>query len=83
MRVVQQRQGSSRRPILLTDNVCHLRLTANIIVGRDEELALVDGLLARGREQGTALLLYGEPGVGKSTLAAIAVASARARTQRC
>ena len=60
----------------MTDNVCHLSLTANTIVGRDEELALVDALLARGREQGTALLLHGEPGVGKSTLAAIAVGRA-------
>ena len=62
----------------MTDNVCHLSLTANTIVGRDEELALVDALLARGREQGTALLLHGDPGVGKSTIAAVAVARARA-----
>ena len=35
-------------------------------------------MLARGREQGSALLLHGEPGVGKSTLAAVAVGRARA-----
>ena len=48
------------------------------LVGREEELALVDALLARGREQGDALLLYGEPGVGKSTIASAAVGRAQA-----
>jgi DNA-binding NarL/FixJ family response regulator len=48
------------------------------LVGRDEELALVDALLARGRAQGDALLLYGEPGVGKSTIASEAVTRAQA-----
>src|SRR6478735_7227796 len=49
-----------------------------MLVGRDEELALVDALLALGREQGDTLLLHGDPGVGKSALAAVAVARARA-----
>lgn len=47
------------------------------LVGRDDELALIDGMLARGREQGEALLLHGDPGIGKSTLAAVAVRRAR------
>ena len=46
------------------------------LVGRDDELALVDALLTRGREQGDVLLLHGDPGVGKSALAAVAVARA-------
>jgi len=47
------------------------------LVGRDDELALLDGLLreaARGR--GCAVLIEGEPGIGKSTLARAAVAAA-------
>ena len=47
------------------------------LVGRDSELALLDGLLreaARGR--GGAVLIEGEPGIGKSALVRAAVASA-------
>lgn len=47
------------------------------LVGRDEELALVAGLVDRGRERGDALLLHGDPGIGKSALAAVAVERAR------
>jgi DNA-binding CsgD family transcriptional regulator/tetratricopeptide (TPR) repeat protein len=46
------------------------------LVGRDGELALLDGLLreaARGR--GAAVLIEGEPGIGKSTLVRAAVAA--------
>lgn len=50
---------------------------APTLVGRDEELTLIDGLLTRGRERGGALLLHGDPGIGKSALAAAAVRSAR------
>lgn len=45
------------------------------LVGREDELSLIDALLARG---GEALLLHGDPGIGKSTLAAAATAKARA-----
>jgi len=51
---------------------------AAALVGRDDELALLDGLLreaARGR--GCAVLVEGEPGIGKSTLVHAAVAAAR------
>lgn len=51
---------------------------ATALVGRDEELALLDGLLreaARGR--GAAVLIEGEPGIGKSALAHAAAARAR------
>ena len=47
------------------------------LVGRDNELALLDGLLreaARGR--GAAVLIDGEPGIGKSMLVHAAVAAA-------
>jgi DNA-binding CsgD family transcriptional regulator/tetratricopeptide (TPR) repeat protein len=50
---------------------------AAALVGRDDELGLLDGLFreaARGR--GCAVLVEGEPGIGKSTLAHAAVAAA-------
>jgi predicted ATPase len=50
---------------------------AAVLVGRDNELALLDGLLreaARGR--GTAVLIEGEPGIGKSALVHAAVSAA-------
>src|SRR5687767_5684633 len=43
------------------------------LVGREDELALVDALLAN---PGEALLLHGDPGVGKSAIAAAAVSRA-------
>ncbi|HEY7265544.1 MAG TPA: AAA family ATPase [Trebonia sp.] len=51
---------------------------ASALVGRDHELALLDGLLreaARGR--GDAVLIEGEPGIGKSALTRAAVAITR------
>ena len=50
---------------------------AAVLVGRDNELALLDGLLreaARGR--GAAVLIEGEPGIGKSALVHAAVSAA-------
>jgi DNA-binding CsgD family transcriptional regulator len=50
---------------------------AAVLVGRDDELALLDGLLreaAKGR--GAAVLIEGEPGIGKSALVRAAVAAA-------
>jgi DNA-binding CsgD family transcriptional regulator/tetratricopeptide (TPR) repeat protein len=50
---------------------------AAVLVGRDNELALLDGLLreaARGR--GAAVLIEGEPGIGKSALVHTAVTAA-------
>ena len=48
------------------------------VVGRDAELARVQALLDRnGPEQLSALLLEGEPGIGKSTVWASGVAAAR------
>jgi DNA-binding CsgD family transcriptional regulator/tetratricopeptide (TPR) repeat protein len=50
---------------------------AAVLVGRDDELAVLDGLLreaARGR--GAAVLIEGEPGIGKSALVHAAVTAA-------
>ncbi|MEU7202236.1 AAA family ATPase [Streptomyces sp. NPDC045470] len=38
------------------------------LVGRGRERRLIDGLLAAGADGGAALLLWGEPGVGKTAL---------------
>jgi DNA-binding CsgD family transcriptional regulator len=50
--------------------------TAVAIVGRDRELGLVDRFLADVREGPAALVLAGEPGIGKSTVWAEALARA-------
>ncbi len=49
------------------------------VVGRDAELGSVDGFLDRAADGPTALVLEGEPGIGKSTLWLAAVAAARRR----
>ena len=47
------------------------------VVGRDAELNSVYGFLDRAADRPTALVLEGEPGIGKSTLWLAAVAAAR------
>jgi DNA-binding CsgD family transcriptional regulator len=42
--------------------------SADLLFGRSRDLALVNGLLDRTRTDGEALVLFGEPGVGKSVL---------------
>jgi hypothetical protein len=42
--------------------------TAAQLFGRSQELGVVDDLLERVGEQGAALLVRGEPGIGKSAL---------------
>src|SRR4051794_9952051 len=49
------------------------------LYGRDCELSVLDALLGGVRERGDALLVLGEPGIGKSALVAAASATARAR----
>ena len=52
-------------------------VTAAALVGRDDELALLDGLLRESvRGRGGAMLIEGEPGIGKSALAHAAAAAA-------
>ena len=41
---------------------------ARVIVGRTEEVGVLDGLLADPLSEPRALLIEGEPGIGKSTL---------------
>ena len=46
------------------------RVSADALVGREEELRAIDALLGGAPERGGALLVRGEPGIGKSTLLA-------------
>jgi DNA-binding CsgD family transcriptional regulator len=51
---------------------------AGALVGRDSELALLTGLIREvARGQGSAVLIEGEPGIGKSALVKAAVAETR------
>jgi predicted ATP-dependent serine protease len=45
---------------------------ASALVGRDKELALIRSVVAQAAERGAALLLTGEPGVGKTVLLDVA-----------
>jgi len=51
---------------------------AAILVGRDGELAAVSAFVARARAAGDALLLFGEPGIGKTVLLDAAAEAASA-----
>src|SRR2546425_7318417 len=48
------------------------------LYGRVRESRVLEGLLGSARERGDALVLVGEPGIGKSSLIAAAAANARA-----
>jgi AAA ATPase domain len=52
--------------------------TGSGLVGRDRELGLLSELIRTGRTRGQAVVLAGEPGIGKSALLAAAGAVARA-----
>ncbi|MEO5874628.1 MAG: ATP-binding protein, partial [Streptosporangiaceae bacterium] len=47
------------------------------LLGREREVAALVALIAVGRESGSATLMIGEPGIGKSALLAVARAAAR------
>jgi predicted ATPase len=49
------------------------------VIGRERELATVEALLAGVREHGSALVIHGDAGIGKSTLLAAAAKSAADR----
>ena len=51
---------------------------AERVIGRDDELAAIEEFLG-GRSPGSALLLEGEAGIGKTTLWEVGVESARER----
>ncbi len=48
------------------------------LYGRVRESRVLESLLGAARERGDALVLVGEPGIGKSSLIAAAAANARA-----
>ena len=57
-------------------------MVAPELVGRDPEIAAVELLLARIGDGGGSLLVLGDPGIGKSALAAVAAARAAGRGMR-
>ena len=52
--------------------------TASELFGRDRELGLIEAFIAGTAASGGALLLFGEPGVGKTVLLDAAVTRAAA-----
>ena len=57
-------------------------MTTTKLVGRDAELEVLAGLIARAGSGGSAIVVTGEPGIGKSALLAEAEAQARAAGYR-
>jgi hypothetical protein len=53
-------------------------VTAPALVGRRQELEAISGIIARTASQGQALVIVGDPGIGKSALLAAAEQAARA-----
>ena len=65
----------SRRPI--TPGGMHLVTPAGMLAGRADELALLEGYLRElARGSGNAVLIEGEPGIGKTALVRAALSSA-------
>jgi DNA-binding CsgD family transcriptional regulator len=60
----------------------HDRHTAGTVVGRQAELAAVDAVLAAARDGLAALVLEGEPGIGKTTVWREGIARARCQGYR-
>ena len=65
-------------PVRRVHHRCRATVTALEIVGRDEELAIVAGLLADTDSLPRALVIEGEAGIGKTTVWRRAVAEAQA-----
>ena len=69
-----------RPPAVLT-SACHAATICWVneleLVGRDAELRTINDFLERGIDNPSALLLEGEPGIGKTTLWLAAVSAAR------
>jgi len=53
------------------------RAPAHRLVGRDAELAVLDGLITQGAGRGGAIALLGDPGIGKTSLLRAAAERAR------
>ncbi len=54
-------------------------MSAEALYGRDSEVALLDERLRDLRERGRALLVRGDPGIGKTALLDAAADAARSR----
>ncbi|MCI3245891.1 helix-turn-helix transcriptional regulator [Streptomyces spinosisporus] len=67
-------------PAHLRDGSAPSRTSARL-VGRERERGLMDDLLVAGRDGGAALLLWGEPGIGKTALLDYAAEQARQAQQ--
>jgi len=52
--------------------------TASVLIGRDREVRALTELIGQGTKTGQALVLLGDPGIGKSALLAAAQGAARA-----
>ena len=52
-------------------------MSSSGLLGREREVAVLESFIQAGRERGSALLMTGEPGIGKSALLAVARAAAR------
>lgn len=63
----------------VTDGPARSRTTAATLVGRDAELAAVEHLLGQAADRGAALVLLGEPGIGKTVLLEAAADGAASR----
>lgn len=76
--VVGEGGRSSSEAELMVRDEHHRRVAANRLFGRDAELEVLEGFIERAADGGGALVVFGEPGVGKTSLvdAAAAIASA-------
>jgi DNA-binding CsgD family transcriptional regulator len=50
------------------ENGDRLHAASPVLYGRDDDITLINGLIDRVRDAGSALVVSGEPGIGKSTL---------------
>ncbi|UFX47566.1 AAA family ATPase [Bradyrhizobium sp. 41S5] len=58
------------------------RAASPVLYGREDDIAIIDGLLDRVRDGGAALLVSGEPGIGKTALLEVAQARAQSHGMR-
>ncbi|HEY0107807.1 MAG TPA: AAA family ATPase [Rhizomicrobium sp.] len=59
-----------------------MRIASPVLYGREGDMALIEGLIDRVRDGGSALVISGEPGIGKSSLLEAAQDRAHARGLR-
>ncbi len=59
-----------------------MRAASAVLYGREDDIALIDGLIDRIHDGGAALIIDGEAGIGKSTLLGVAQEHAEASGMR-